>query len=94
MKNGLKVIRIGVLVILLLILMGKVSDIIVKYVDTMKIRNILTQILFLVFGLFVVILAQNKKMAAPRVTILDIFIIGIMVIVLIVSVIEMRKNPQ
>lgn len=77
----IKGIRTLVYFIVLLILMGVVCNvIIVEYVDSMKIRNILVQILQVVLFLLVIMLIKNPKLAAPRVTILDVLSIAILVV--------------
>ncbi|MCM1047539.1 MAG: hypothetical protein NC433_03850 [Clostridiales bacterium] len=61
-------IRIIVFSIILLMFMGAL---IVEFVDIMKIRNILSKILFIVCFLLIIILAKQPKIAAPRIIILD-----------------------
>lgn len=92
MKNRIKQIRIIILVILLLILVGKISDVIVKYVDAMKTRNILNQALYIVSFLLFITLIKNKKIASPQVTIPDFFLIGTFVIVLIAAMISFQNR--
>lgn len=94
MKNKIKVIRIIVLIILMFIFMGKVSNVIAECIDVMKIRNILNEVLYIVSFLLVVILVKNKKIATPRVTIPDFFMIGAFVIVLIAAMVSVGNDVQ
>lgn len=83
MKNKIKGIRALVYFIMLLILTGVICDVIlIKYVDSMRIRNILIQIIQVVSFLLVVILIKNPKLAVPRVTLLDV----VCIVMLLVSI--------
>lgn len=68
---------------MLLILTGVVCNVIlVEYVDSMRIRNILVQIIQVVLFLLVVMLIKNPKLAVPRVTLLDV----VCIVMLLVSI--------
>lgn len=92
MKNRIKVIRIIALIILMLIFMGKVSNVIAECADAMKIRNILNEVLYIVSFLLFVILIKNKKIESPQVTIPDFFLLGTFVIVLITAMESVRND--
>lgn len=93
MKNGIKAIRVIVYSVVLLILMGVVCDvIIVKVIDSMKIRNIIVLILGIVFFLIVVILAKNQKLVVPRVIILDVLSIAMLMVLIVGAFAHMRKE--
>lgn len=83
MKNRIKGIRTLVYFIVLLILTGVVCNvIIVEYVDSMRIRNILVQIIQVVLFLLVVMLIKNPRLAVPRMTLLDV----VCIVMLLVSI--------
>ena len=89
----LKVIRICVFAVALLIVLGVISDVIVmKYVDSIKIRDILQRILLIVTLFPFIILIQNPKLAAPRVMILDVLSIAIIIVSIAAAFTQMRKE--
>lgn len=92
MKNRVKGIRALVLAILLCILWGAVSNTLIKNIEAIKVRNLFDQVLAVVFFLFFVMLLKSEKMAVPKVTVSDIFMTGILVIVLIVSMISLHDS--
>ena len=92
-SNVIKVIRICVFAVALLIVLGVISDVIVmKYVDSIKIRDILYRILLIVALFPFIILIQNPKLAVLRVTILDILCITILIVSIAAAFTQMRKE--
>ena len=89
----LKVIRIFMFAVVLLIVLSVISDVILmKYVDSIKIRDILQRILLIITPFPFIILIRNPKLAAPRVIILDILNIAILIVSMAAVFTQMRKE--
>lgn len=88
----IKGLRVLVFALLLLIIMGMADVVIVEYVDAMKIRNILAEILCIVGFLLLVFFWKKQKTAASQVTKSDIFMAVTLAILIIISFVFLRND--
>lgn len=88
----IKGLRVLVFALLLLIIMGMADVVIVEYVDAMKIRNILAEILCIVGFLLLVFFWKKQKTAASQVTKSDIFMVVTLAILIIISFVFLRNG--
>lgn len=93
MKKSVKVIRIFAFSIILIMFMCEVGDVLAKYGDAIKVRNILyysLPILLIAYIVLIVILVINPKLKVTRVTILDV----VSIVIFIVLMVLLRKELQ
>ena len=89
----IKGIRTLVYFIVLLILIGVVCDvIIVEYVDSIRIRNILFLFLQAILFVLVIKLIRSPKLADPRVTLLDILCMAMLMVSIVGAYTHMQQE--